>query len=122
MTAHDTFDFGAYRWDVTAAARIAAALPVRELDVTGLPAGLVYVDAAHAAQVDLEVPVLAVLIGDLDSQVMLIDGWHRVHRARSEGRDRLPCRVLDERQELEVRLYGGSKGMPRRTSRYRPSA
>jgi hypothetical protein len=114
----DTFTFLTYTWDVTAAARLAAEEPVRTFEVQSalqlLP--FVRVDQAHAATVDLTEPVLLAYLKEVGSP-LVIDGWHRVWRAWDTGVRTLPCRLLTETQEAQVRLYGGDKGLPPRAAR-----
>lgn len=40
---------------------------------------------------------------------MIIDGWHRIARAQREDISELPVVLLNEDQEYEVRLFGGTK-------------
>lgn len=101
----EIFTFLGHRWDVTAAAALAADLPVRTFEVQSalqlLP--FVRVDQEHAATVDLAEPVLIAYVKEADS-ALVIDGWHRVWRAWDEGVRLLPCRLLTEEQEARVRL------------------
>lgn len=118
---YEHFQFMQYSWDVSAAAERAAGLPVGTLEVDSCRSVLpwVCVDQEHAATVDLEVPLLAVRVKDMDDLLIVIDGWHRLTRAVKEGRAELPCRVLGEEDEFAVRLTGGRKGLPRREGRRR---
>jgi hypothetical protein len=113
----DTFSFGQYAWDVTAAAAVAAELPVRTFEVQSalqvLP--FIRVDKAHAATVDLKDPVLMVYVKELDS-TLIIDGWHRVWRAWDQGVRELPCKLLTEAQEAQVRLCGADDWLEKRLS------
>jgi len=112
------FSFLTYTWDVTAAAALAAGLPVQPFTVQSafqlLP--FIRVDREHAKTVDLEEPLLAVYLKELDSP-FVIDGWHRLARAGAEGVTTLPCRLLTADQERQVRLHGGTKGQPDRAAR-----
>jgi hypothetical protein len=102
----------AYAWDVTAALQRAETLPVQRLDAAPLFPWLsvIGIDAVHAAEVDLDRPILVARVADMDGVSLVIDGWHRLFRARLEGLTHLPCHVLDERQEFEIRVFGGRKG------------
>jgi hypothetical protein len=116
----DTFTFGPYAWDVTAALAVAALLGVPERPflvesaLQLLP--FVHVDRDHAAGVDLAEPLLAVPFRPVRSP-LVIDGWHRIWRAHRDGVAELPCRLLTGPQEFKVRLYGGDKGQPDRAAR-----
>ncbi|MGW7314682.1 hypothetical protein [Streptomyces sp. NPDC054865] len=103
------FRFLGYCWDVTTALELAAASPVERLDTKQFYPWLrvISINKRHAAHVDLDDPVLLARIGD-SGTTMLIDGWHRLHRARAEGLTGLPCRVLNEKRELQARIVGGS--------------
>lgn len=118
IDGHDYFTFLSYTWDVTAAADLAAGLPVQPFVVKSafhlLP--FIHVDQEHALTVDLEEPLLAVYLKEVDSP-LVIDGWHRVARAAKEGVTELPCWLLTADQERRVRLYGGDKGHPDRAAR-----
>jgi hypothetical protein len=56
---------------------------------------------------DLTIPILLVRIiskGE-DLGCMVIDGWHRVYRARTEGRTGLPAYLLTAETEQAVRIF-----------------
>ncbi|MEU9305728.1 hypothetical protein [Streptomyces sp. NPDC048269] len=72
---------------------------------------IIRVDEKHAAHVDLTEPVLVACVADIGT-TMLIDGWHRLYRAQTEGLTHLPCRVIDEERELQARVLGGRKRRP----------
>ncbi|WP_338704364.1 hypothetical protein V2W30_41325 (plasmid) [Streptomyces sp. Q6] len=118
MTAaeREKFQFLAYQWDVTAALDLAAARPVRHTATQPLAAALplIRIDPEHAAHADLNRPLLLVTVAELDHSVLLIDGRHRLHRALREGHDRLPCRLLDEHHERQVRIRGPRTARPHR--------
>jgi ParB/Sulfiredoxin domain len=114
MTRRETFQFLAYRWDVTRARRIAETLPVHRFNAEpwfGL-LGLIRVDHDHVESADLNQPVLVVRIRELGGSPLIIDGWHRLAKARQNGVTDLPVIILDEEQEYSVRIWGGSKGLP----------
>ncbi|MGP3777020.1 hypothetical protein ACTWJ8_39930 (plasmid) [Streptomyces sp. SDT5-1] len=117
-SGRDYFQFLAFTWDITSALEAAEPLPVQPLPTepffSFLP--LIRVDREHAAHTDLTAPVLVATVAELDNTTMLIDGWHRLHRALQEGLTHLPCRHLTAEQELQVRLRGGSKKPHRRRS------
>lgn len=127
--AHDAcqvFRFLARAWCVTQALELIDADPtaaefISEADITGLDGFLdltpptpghlrlfvVEVDKEYAlTQTDLEVPILLVRImyeGE-DLGCLVIDGWHRVYRARIEGRTSLPAYLLSAEAERTVRI------------------
>ncbi|WP_031520633.1 hypothetical protein [Streptomyces sp. NRRL F-5123] len=110
MSQFEYFQFLGYRWNVVHAKTIAADLPVGTVDVRPFFAslGFVRIDADHVPHVDLTKPLILVRIAELGGAALLIDGWHRVARARRDGVSELPCVVLDTTQERTVRLLGGT--------------
>jgi hypothetical protein len=97
--------------DVDAAARLAKRHPVQQADIRPLTwvLGLIRIDPAHAATVDVTRPLLVVPLpyAPPPGNRLVIDGWHRIHRALSQGLDRLPAVLLDEGDERACRLHGG---------------
>ena len=94
-------------WDVDAAKRILAAAPRpparawvaelwAELLATAHP-----LTWAHVAEVDISTPLIALPAGP---GYVLIDGWHRVARARMMGRASLPIWVLTADEAEQVRV------------------
>ncbi len=66
------------------------------------------IDESHAAKADLSVPILFVPFHDGTS--VLVDGWHRLWRAVSEGVEFLPCYELTPEEAsacLIARLESG---------------
>ncbi|HEX5119840.1 MAG TPA: hypothetical protein VFW65_32035 [Pseudonocardiaceae bacterium] len=86
--------------------------PLREFTSLGAPRPghlkliEVKVDAAHAATVDLTEPIVfAPIVSPETGERMggfLIDGWHRVYRALSEGVPELPAYFLTDEASLAV--------------------
>jgi hypothetical protein len=94
------------------------------MDVTGLDgyleltpptAGMVRlfvveVDREYAmTRTNLDQPILVVRLLANDGEDlggMVIDGWHRMYRARVEGRTTLPAYVLSVEAEKAVRMAG----------------
>ncbi|HEX4813276.1 ParB N-terminal domain-containing protein [Nonomuraea sp. NPDC049480] len=107
----ETFQMLAWKWNVTAAKQLTAGRePTGELD-PGDWAGMLYlvrVDHAHAAATDLSEPVIAVPIPE--AGWLIIDGWHRIHKALTTEVDKLPVIVLTAEEELACRVHGGEKG------------
>jgi hypothetical protein len=111
MNGKEYFRYLAYHWDVTAAKQIARTLPVRHLNPRPwftLLAG-VALDELHIPHVDLAQPLIVVRVPGMGGGLLVIDGWHRLARARSEGVNELPFVLLDGDQERQVWISGGSK-------------
>lgn len=127
--AHDdcqVFRFLARAWCVTQALELAETDPaaaefIEGADITGLDGFLdlapptpghirlfvVEVDKEYAlTRADLDVPILLVRIvqEDEDLGCLVIDGWHRVYRARLEGQTSLPAYLLSTEAERTVRI------------------
>lgn len=65
------------------------------------------VNPEHAATVDLSRPLLVAHMTDRSGAVvspMVIDGWHRIWRARKENRAELPAYLLTETMAVDARL------------------
>lgn len=68
---------------------------------------VVNIDKEYAlTQTDLDKPIVVVRImsGDEDLGCLVIDGWHRVYRARIDGRTSLPAYLLSADAEGMVRV------------------
>jgi hypothetical protein len=98
------FRFLAFAGDVTEGHRRAAGYPIHQVDVTVLAgfATLIRVNDAYLDQVDLTRPILIAPIPELGD--LVIDGWHRVHRALRDGLTHLPARLLTEADEQHIRI------------------
>jgi nitrogen fixation protein len=110
----EIFQFLLYRWNVTRAREVAKNLPVHRFNAQPWFGwlGLIRVDEDHARTADLNQPLIVVKIRELGGSPLIIDGWHRLAKAKREGVTELPVIVLDEDQEFKVRIYGGDKGVP----------
>jgi hypothetical protein len=99
------FRFLAWAWDIGEAQRLAAGYPVQQVDIGGLAgfASLIRVDPAHVDEVDLAVPILIAPVPELGD--LVIDGWHRVHRALRDGVTVLPARMLSDADEKQIRIH-----------------
>jgi ParB-like chromosome segregation protein Spo0J len=53
------------------------------------------------SEVDMDVPVILVQLND---SCLPIDGWHRIAKAKLEGRSTLPCVVLNKTESKLVQL------------------
>lgn len=107
------FQFLAYRWDVDLARQLAATRDVATFDPRPWFGWLDAVridDPVEPAA--WERPVIVVRIGDARNSPMIIDGWHRIARARDDGSTSLPVVVLDADDEFRVRIFGGDKAPP----------
>ena len=105
----ETFRLLAWGWDVERALAITADQePVDTITVAEAAPMLrmIRVDSEHAKTADLSRPVIAILMPggpDKGWGHMLIDGWHRLHRAHADGVPELPCILLTEQQERDCR-------------------
>ena len=105
MSGREVFRLLAWAWDIGEAHRLAAGHPVRQVDIGGLAgfASLIRVNPAHLDEVDLAVPILIAPVPELGN--LVIDGWHRVHRALRDGVTVLPARMLSEADEKQIRIH-----------------
>lgn len=111
MGEREFFEFLAFRWDVTRAQHIARELPVQRM--TPQPwfgwLGMIQIDEDDVPCADIERPVIAARIKEADGHPMIIDGWHRIAQAQRDDTSEVPVVLLDEAQEYEVRVFGGTK-------------
>ena len=105
MSAPEVFRFLAWAWDIGKARQRAAGYPVGQVDVSTLAgfATLIHVDPTHLDEVDLSRPILLAPVPELDTN-LVIDGWHRVHRALRDQVSHLPARLLTEADEAHIRI------------------
>ncbi|NRQ31350.1 ParB N-terminal domain-containing protein [Nonomuraea sp. NN258] len=106
----EVFRFGFFGWNISAAERIVEGREpdvVRVADVAPM-LWLVYVKEDHAATVDLSKPLIVAPVPELGT--LVIDGWHRIWKARKAGVETLPAVLLTPDEEHRVRMYGGDKG------------
>ncbi|MFC4118535.1 hypothetical protein [Nonomuraea zeae] len=70
---------------------------------------LIRIDPDHAATVDLTKPLLVVPLPCAlpPGNRLVIDGWHRIHRALDLRMEKLPAILLDPADERRCRLRGG---------------
>ncbi|WP_395111306.1 hypothetical protein [Actinomadura sp. SCN-SB] len=106
--AGEMFVLLGWAWDIDTATRLAARHPVQHADIGRLAwaRALIHIDPDHAATVDLSRPLLAVPIPDAGAP-LVIDGYHRIHRAVTTGIRTLPVVLLDEADERACRIRGG---------------
>ncbi|MGI5206176.1 hypothetical protein ACQEU6_31970 [Spirillospora sp. CA-108201] len=112
-TQHDPHDqvfvLLGWAWDVALAARAATRYSVTHARVSeiGALSALIRVDQDHAETVDLSHPLLAVPLPEVGTPIV-IDGWHRLHKARQTGVTELPVVFLNADDERACRIMGGS--------------
>jgi hypothetical protein len=104
VNGRELFRFLAFAWDVTQAHRRAADYPIHQVDIAVLAgfATLIRVNPAHLDQADLSRPILIAPIPEAGN--LVIDGWHRIHRAVRDGLTHLPARVLTAADEQHIRI------------------
>ena len=109
----EVFRFMTLAWDVTTAKGLIALRKsgprcwVEVKQVIGI-IGLVKIDHDYAMSdaVDLDEPIIvAPMPRSLNIPTgIVIDGWHRLHHAHAEGRERMSAYVLTHEVEVECRL------------------
>jgi hypothetical protein len=104
VSSREVFRLLAWAWDVGEAHRLAAGHSVIQVDIGGLAgfAPLIRVNPTHVDEVDLAVPILIAPVPELGN--LVIDGWHRVHRALRDGVTVLPARMLTSADEQHCRI------------------
>jgi hypothetical protein len=91
-------------WDIQKAKEL---VKDREPDGTVSPNNLdawgdaIYIDKEYAMTVDLSRPLI---VAHIAGDYLLIDGWHRMYRARQEGVEQLKAHLLSEDDEAKVRI------------------
>ncbi|TMQ80269.1 hypothetical protein ETD83_41820 [Actinomadura soli] len=106
--ADEMFVLLGWAWDIDTATRLAARHQSQRADIRPLAwaRAVIRINPDHAATVDLARPLLTVPIPDADTP-LVIDGWHRIHRALTTGIHRLPAIHLDADDERACRIRGG---------------
>ncbi|MFI0354227.1 hypothetical protein [Actinomadura sp. 9N407] len=106
--AGEMFVLLGWAWDIDTAARLATRHPVTRADIRPLAwaRAVIQIDRDHAATADLSRPLLAVPVPNAQTP-LVIDGWHRIHRALTAGIHTLPVVLLDEGDERACRVRGG---------------
>jgi hypothetical protein len=105
VSGREVFRFLAWTWDISQAHRRAAGYPIQQVDIAGLAgfASLIHVNPARVDEVDLTAPILIAPVPELGN--LVIDGWHRVHRALRDGHTVLPARMLTPADEKQIRIH-----------------
>ncbi|NJP95416.1 hypothetical protein HCN51_39290 [Nonomuraea sp. FMUSA5-5] len=105
------FQMLAWRWNVTAAKKLTKGRTPAGRIETREWAGmlrLIVINAEHAAQVDLSEPLIMAPVPN--GGMLIIDGWHRLHKALNSSVPELSAVVLTAEEELACRMFGGDKG------------
>ncbi|MFG1926840.1 hypothetical protein [Cryptosporangium sp. NPDC048952] len=102
----EIFRFGTWAWDVTAGLALVADREPEPVDISPCRefAALVHVTSQGVASADLSRPLLIAPIPH--AGLLVIDGWHRIHRAFADGITILPSRQLTPAEERAIRLRG----------------
>ncbi|WP_419995048.1 hypothetical protein [Streptomyces boninensis] len=116
MGTREYFQLGAFLWDVTRAHELARDHRVVWIDARPWFTWLndIQLNEQQIGRADLSRPLLAVRLREVHGGTAIIDGWHRVARSQRDGVNELPLVLLDEDEEYEVRVFGGSKHPPQR--------
>ncbi|MFI0410611.1 hypothetical protein [Actinomadura sp. 3N508] len=106
--ADEMFVLLGWAWNIDTATRLATRHRARRVDIRPLAwaRAVIGIDPDHAATVDLARPLLTVTIPGTCTP-LVIDGWHRVHRALATGIHQLPVIHLDADDERACRVRGG---------------
>lgn len=106
--ANEMFVMLGWAWDIDLATQLAACHPAVPGDLRYLSWArtVIQIDHDHARTADLTRPLLAVPIPSARTP-LVIDGWHRIHRAMSIGITELPVVVLSDADERACRIRGG---------------
>ncbi|MFI6396182.1 hypothetical protein [Nonomuraea sp. NPDC050540] len=102
------FQILAWRWDITTAKRLARGRePHGRLDPAAWKGmlGLITINTEHAARVDLSEPLIVAPVPN--GGLLIIDGWHRLHKALNTGVTELFAVVLTAEEERACRIFGG---------------
>ncbi|GAA4102295.1 hypothetical protein [Nonomuraea soli] len=102
------FQILAWRWDITTAKQFAQGrVPRGRLDPAAWKGmlGLIAINIEHAARVDLSEPLIAAPVPN--GGLLIIDGWHRLHKALNTGVTELFAVVLTAEEERACRIFGG---------------
>ncbi|WP_431904030.1 hypothetical protein [Nonomuraea sp. bgisy101] len=105
------FQLMAWRWNITAAKELAQGRQpegrLEPRDWAGM-LQLVAINCDHAAQMDLSEPLIVAPVPN--GGLLIIDGWHRLHKALTTGVSELFAVVLTAEEELACRIFGGESG------------
>jgi hypothetical protein len=107
-SAVEWFQILAWRWNITVAKQLAQGRePHGRLDPGAWEGmlGLIGINTEHAARVDLSEPLIVAPVPN--GGMLIIDGWHRLHKALNTGVTELYAVVLTAEEELACRIFGG---------------
>jgi hypothetical protein len=104
-----TFTLGNRSWDIRKGMEIVKRdnIQLETHNVSDLSSllGFVKINKQHAETVDLQKPVLLGVVRMSGQEgVILLDGNHRVYKAKQEGITQLPAYVLELDQTAEIEL------------------
>ncbi|MFI6295965.1 ParB N-terminal domain-containing protein [Nonomuraea sp. NPDC050790] len=102
------FQILAWRWNITTAKQLAKDRePQARLDPAAWKAmlGVITINTEHAARVDLTEPLIVAPVPN--GGMLIIDGWHRLHKALNTGVTELQAVILTAEEELACRIFGG---------------
>lgn len=108
--AEEMFVMLGWAWDIDTATVLASRHRPHhgDLRVLAWARPVIRIDPDHAAHADLSRPLLAVPVPDRYTP-LVVDGWHRIHRAVTTGVTALPVILLDENEERACRIRGGGR-------------
>ncbi|MFI6296658.1 ParB N-terminal domain-containing protein [Nonomuraea sp. NPDC050790] len=102
------FQILAWRWNITTAKQLAHGRePQGRLDPAAWKAmlGVITINTDHAARVDLTEPLIMAPVPN--GGMLIIDGWHRLHKALNTGVTELQAVILTAEEEAACRIFGG---------------
>jgi len=110
-TRGERFVFLAFEWNVDKAKELVAGKEPDQASLDGIDGmlSMIRINKEHAMsdEVDLSRPLIAVPITvDGETSNVVIDGWHRIYKARQQGLATLPSYVLSAEEELVCRTSG----------------
>lgn len=111
----EIFQFMRVSWNVTKALELIGNRnephdPDDKITVHGNPAlvgmmGMIRIDDEYAKTVDLSRPIIFTRLWEMEGAPgILIDGWHRVHRAIQENVHTLPFYLLTKEEDAQCRI------------------
>jgi hypothetical protein len=103
-TTDERFHLLRWSWNVTRGWQIAGDRGAVDIPVSALGSllGLIRIDHEHVKTVDTSRPLLAVPFPDDPSVLLVIDGWHRIARAVTDGLESLPVVPLSADEAREI--------------------
>lgn len=107
--SYEVYNFFVGKWDVNAARRLIEQNP-RDVDTANIkecPVGLHVIHEENVDGADLSIPLIIIPIYDKGENigVWIIDGWHRIAKAKRNKIDVLPCIMLTKEEADQIRIY-----------------